>query len=125
MRKIFLLLLVVPLFSIAQDQTVKGLQNDSQKNITKDPNDTTARTWKKGGIYGINLSQGTLNNWAAGGDQFSLSVNSILSVYAFYKKGNHSWDNTLDFNLGYVRTSSLGSRKMMIAWISFRSMDMP
>jgi hypothetical protein len=111
MRKILLLLLAVPFFSIAQDQTVKGLQNDSQKNVKKDPNDTASRTWKTGGIYGINLSQSTLNNWAAGGDEFSLSINSILSVYAFYKKGKHSWDNTLDFNLGYVRTSSLGSRK--------------
>jgi hypothetical protein len=111
MRKIFLLFLLLPFFSIAQDQTVKNLQNDSQKNITKDPNDTTVKRWKTGGAYGINLSQGTLNNWAAGGDEFSLSVNSILSVFAFYKKGKHSWDNTLDFNLGYVRTSSLGSRK--------------
>ena len=35
----------------------------------------------------------------------------MLSLFAFYKKDKHSWDNTLDFNLGYVRTSSLGSRK--------------
>lgn len=111
MRKITLFFLLLPFFVIAQDQTVKGLQAESQKNITKDPNDTTVRTWKTGGAYGINLSQGSLNNWAAGGDDFSLSVNSILNVFAFYKKGKHSWDNTLDFNLGYVRTTSLGSRK--------------
>lgn len=111
MRKLFLLFLLIPFFSLSQDQTIKGLQNDSQKNIKKDPNDTTVKLWKTGGMYGINLSQGTLNNWAAGGDEFSLSVNSILSVFAFYKKDKHSWDNTFDFNLGYVRTSSLGSRK--------------
>lgn len=111
MRKIILLFLLVPFLSSAQDQTVKGLQGDSQKSIKKDPNDTTVKRWKTGGAYGINLSQGSLNNWAAGGDEFSLSVNSVLSVFAFYKKDKHSWDNTLDFNLGYVRTSSLGSRK--------------
>jgi len=111
MRKIYLLFLLLPLFSIAQDPTVKGLQNDSQKNIKKDPNDTTVKIWKTGGAYGINLSQGSLNNWAAGGDEFSLSINSVLNLFAFYKKGKHSWDNTLDFNLGYVRTTSLGSRK--------------
>ena len=29
----------------------------------------------------------------------------------FIKKEKHSWDNTFDFNLGYVKTTSLGSRK--------------
>ena len=66
---------------------------------------------KKGGLYSLNLSQGSLSNWAAGGDDFTLSVNSLLSLYAFYKKGKHSWDNSFDFNLGYVNTTSLGSRK--------------
>ena len=29
----------------------------------------------------------------------------------FIKKGRHSWDNTFDFNIGFVNTTSLGSRK--------------
>ena len=111
MRRISLLLLLFPFFTYSQDGTVKGLRDQSQKTIKKDAADTTVKTWKKGGIYGLNLSQGSLNNWAAGGDEFSLSINSILSMYAFYKKDKHSWDNTLDFNLGYVKTTSLGSRK--------------
>ena len=65
---------------------------------------------KRGGVQ-FKYSQGSLTNWAAGGDKFSFSVNSLLSLYAFYKKDNHSWDNTFDFNLGYVNTTSLGSRK--------------
>lgn len=111
MKKFLLIVLLFPLFTYAQDPTVRQLQEDSKRAVKKDPADTAVKIWRKGGIYGINLSQGSLNNWAAGGDEFSLSVNSILSLYAFYKKDNHSWDNTLDFNLGYVRTSSLGSRK--------------
>lgn len=99
------------LLSVAQDESVKKLKSDSEKSIKKDPNDTTARAWKKGGIYSLNVAQGSLSNWAAGGDNFSLTVNSLLSVYAFYKKDKHSWDNTFDFNLGYVNTTSLGSRK--------------
>lgn len=97
--------------SLAQDQTIKKLRQDSERSITKDASDTAKNVWKKGGLYGINISQGSLSNWAAGGDDFSLSVNSVLSLFAFYKKGKHSWDNTLDFNLGYVQTTSLGSRK--------------
>jgi hypothetical protein len=109
-----LLLPVFLLFGIAgfaQDETVKELKKSSERKINKDPNDTIPQVWKKGGLYGINISQGSLSNWAAGGDDFSLSVNSVLSLFAFYKKDKHSWDNTFDFNLGYVKTTSLGSRK--------------
>ncbi len=95
----------------AQDQTVKELQAASGKTIRKDDADASTRKWKQGGFYSINLSQGSLSNWAAGGDNFSLSVNSLLSLFAFHKNGRHSWDNTFDFNLGYVNTTSLGSRK--------------
>lgn len=95
----------------AQDKTIRQLKEASEKTIKKNADDTLKQVWKTGGVYSINLSQGSLNNWAAGGDEFSLSLNSLLSVFAFYKKDKHSWDNTLDFNLGYVKTSSLGSRK--------------
>jgi len=112
MKKI---LLVYTLFSFlfvsAQDEKVKELKDASGRAIKKDPNDTIPKIWKKGGFYGINVSQGSLSNWAAGGEDFSLSLNSVLSLFAFYKKDKHSWDNTFDFNLGYVKTTSLGSRK--------------
>lgn len=112
MKKLPLYVLLAICFGAnAQDETIKDLKKSTERSITRDPNDTIPRTWKKGGLYGINISQGSLSNWAAGGDDFSLSINSVLSLFAFYKKDKHSWDNTLDFNLGYVNTTSLGSRK--------------
>lgn len=96
---------------LAQDESVKKLQSESSRTIKKDPADTIPKIWRKGGIFNINLSQGSLSNWAAGGDDFSLSLNSYLGLYAFYKKDRHSWDNTFDFNLGFVNSTSLGSRK--------------
>lgn len=110
-RMILLLAMAAPFLLAAQDQTVKALQSESGKTVKKDASDTTKKTWKKGGLYSLNASQASLSNWAAGGDDFSFSVNSLLSLYAFYQKGKHSWDNTFDFNLGYVNTTSLGSRK--------------
>lgn len=95
----------------AQDATVKKLKEESSKTIKEDVDDTIVKTWRKGGIFNLNLAQGSLSNWAAGGDQFSISLNSLLSVYAFYKKDKYSWDNTLDVNFGYLKTTSLGSRK--------------
>ncbi len=97
--------------SYAQDKTVKELQDEASKTIKKDETDTLQKIWKTGGLYNLSISQGSLSNWAAGGDDFSLSLNSYLSLYAFYKKGNRSWDNTLDSYLGYLKTTSLGSRK--------------
>lgn len=95
----------------AQDATVKNLQTESTRGITKDPADTSAKNWNTGGLLSVNLSQGTLSNWAAGGDKFSLSLNLYSNLHAYYKKDKHSWDNNLDINLGYVKTTSLGGRK--------------
>ncbi|HVK97858.1 MAG TPA: DUF3078 domain-containing protein [Flavisolibacter sp.] len=111
--KIFLLFttLLFSIFLQAQDETIQNLKKEATVGVKKDAPDTSDVFWSKGGIYNINLSQGSLTNWAAGGDNFSLSVNSLLNMFAFYKKDKYSWDNTLDFNFGYVKTTSLGSRK--------------
>jgi len=112
MKKTLLVLsLLTSSYLFAQDQTVKGLQTDAGKTIKKDASDTATKTWKKGGIFSINVSQGSLSNWAAGGDNFSLSLNSYVNLFAFYKKGRHSWDNNVDMYLGYINTTSLGARK--------------
>ncbi|MEO6069836.1 MAG: DUF3078 domain-containing protein [Chitinophagaceae bacterium] len=108
---IFICWLLPALASEAQDKTVKELQAQASKNIKKEAADTSQKAWKKGGTYSFTLAQGSLNNWAAGGDDFSLAINTMLSTYAFYKKEKHSWDNTMDLNFGYINTTSLGSRK--------------
>jgi Protein of unknown function (DUF3078) len=107
----FIIIAFYSLRLFAQDESVKKLRSETQRSISKDPNDTLPKAWKTGGLYSLNLAQGSLSNWAAGGEDFSLAVSSLLNIYAFYKKGKHSWDNTFDFNLGYVKTTSLGGRK--------------
>lgn len=96
--------------AFAQDQTVKDLQASAKKEIKKDKIDS-AKLWNTGGIFNFNLGQGSQSNWAAGGDNFSFSLNTYLGLHAFYKKGKYSWDNTFDFNYGLVNTTSLGTRK--------------
>ncbi|HEY0039957.1 MAG TPA: DUF3078 domain-containing protein [Flavisolibacter sp.] len=112
MKRILLLgsMTLVLSAAMAQDETVKSLKEESSKTIKKEA-DTTQRRWRRGGLYNLNLAQGSLTNWAAGGDDFSLSVTSYLNLYSFYKEGKKSWDNTLDFSFGYVNTTSLGGRK--------------
>lgn len=114
MKRTIASLLMITFFtsvSYAQDGTVKELKKDAERSIAKDQKDTIKRTWKTGGNFGLNLNQGTLSNWSAGGDKFSLSVNSLLSFFAYYQKGKNSWDNSLDLAYGIVKTTSLGTRK--------------
>ncbi|MEO8764098.1 MAG: DUF3078 domain-containing protein [Ginsengibacter sp.] len=96
--------------SFAQDQTVKDLQAGASKEIKKEKIDS-GKAWKTGGLFNFNLGQGSQSNWSAGGDDFSLSINTYLGFYGFYKKDKYSWDNTFDLNFGYTNTTSLGSRK--------------
>jgi hypothetical protein len=106
------LLLVLALGNCyAQDATVKNLKASAAATIKKDATDTTVKTWKKGGFFNLNLNQGSLSNWSAGGDKFSFSLNAYLNLYAFYKKDKNSWDNSLDLAYGMVNTTSLGNRK--------------
>lgn len=96
---------------IAQDKDIQNLQSESSRTIEKDAKDTTKKTWKTGGMFSMNLSQAALSNWSAGGDNFSMAVTAYLNMFAYYKKGKHSWDNVLNINFGYVNTTSLGARK--------------
>lgn len=112
MKKIPLLLMMCfCILSIhAQDIVVNRLRTETSRTIKKDT-DTTKWNWKRGGLVSFNLAQGSLSNWAAGGDNFSLTVNGYFNYFFFYRKGRHFWDNNIDVNLGYVQSASLGSRK--------------
>lgn len=113
MKKIYTLLLLILFINFlkAQDPAVKDLKNEASKSIPKDPKDTIQKVWKWGGLFNLNLNEGSLSNWSAGGDKFSFSLNSYLNVFAFYKKNKSAWDNNLDLAYGMVNTTSLGSRK--------------
>lgn len=59
----------------------------------------------------LNLSQNSLRDWSGGGDPFSISISSYLNGFLYYRKGKHTWDTNVDFNLGYMQTTSTGGRK--------------
>ena len=106
------ILLGLSFAATAQDNKAKGLQKEfNDKNSTAFKTDTAAKKWKKGGLFSLTLSQTSLKNWAAGGDNYALSLNTALSGFAMYKNGRNEWNTSAGFNLGYVNTSSLGARK--------------
>ena len=112
MRKIplFITALLIVHLVMSQDIAVNRLRNETSRTIKKDT-DTSKWNWKTGGLMSFNLAQGSLSNWAAGGDNFSMTINAYFNYFFFYRKGRQSWDNNLDVNLGFVQSTSLGSRK--------------
>ncbi|MEP6466083.1 MAG: DUF3078 domain-containing protein [Parafilimonas sp.] len=96
---------------VAQDSTIRILKIEALRTIPISVPDTINKNWIKGGIFNLNIAQGTLKNWAAGGDNFSFSLNMYTNGHAFYKRGKVSWDNNIDINIGYINTTSLGTRK--------------
>jgi hypothetical protein len=61
---------------LAQDATVKQIQKESAKEIKS----LDSNGWKKSGTFILNLSQGALSNWAAGGENNTLGINSLLII---------------------------------------------
>ncbi|MEI7734930.1 MAG: DUF3078 domain-containing protein [Ferruginibacter sp.] len=112
--KIILLVFVfaLPQCIHAQDKVIRTLQLESGSVTPKVPApDTSRKAWKRGGLYRLSLGQGSLSNWAAGGDDFSINISTTLNLYATYKKNKFNWDNSLDLAFGFLKTTSLGSRK--------------
>jgi hypothetical protein len=106
---IFTLILCIHQPLLAQDAQIKNLQKESSKSIKKE--EEQKEGWTKGGIFTLNLSQGASKNWAAGAEESSFSINSIVQAFAFYKKKKISWDNTFNGQYGIVNASSIGTRK--------------
>jgi opacity protein-like surface antigen len=59
-------------------------------------------SWKTGGIIGLNFTQVSLSNWAAGG-QNSISGIALFNYYANYSKGKNIWDNSIDLGYGLTQ----------------------
>jgi hypothetical protein len=111
LKRVLLLLTVFCLNeAYTEDLVVAKLRSETSRNIKKDT-DTTNWNWKLGGLYYLNVSLSSLSNWAAGGDNFNMTINSFFNYFAYYKKERQSWDNNLDVNLGFVQSTSQGGRK--------------
>lgn len=104
MKKIFLAgTLLFTAFSLAaQDATVKGLQKEAGKEVKSAEKDG----WKRAGTLIINLNQGSLSNWAGGGEQNTLGVNGIFNYGINFRRGKNTWDNYFDLALGFQNATS-------------------
>ena len=110
MKRVILTLLVCATVTAvtAQENVLTAQEQDKVFTALQDSEQAAADTsWKVGGALGLNFSQVYLENWAAGG-QSSVSGTSLINLYANYKKGKSSWDNTLDLAYGLLRQGDQG-----------------
>ena len=66
--------------------------------------------WKFSGTTSLNVSQLSLTNWAAGGDN-SLSGNALINLAANYAKEKTSWENKLILGFGLNKQGNDPTRK--------------
>ena len=104
MKKVILTLVAIATIGSAFAQTT-----EAEETLITQSKDTL-EGWKTGGIVSLNLTQVGLTNWQAGGEN-SLSVNGLLSLFANLKKGNSTWDNSLDLGYGILQQGDDEVRK--------------
>ena len=113
-QHIFIILAITGFVSSlhAQDDIpVRSLPSEIFVTVKKGSTDTIPWKWKYGGSGSLNLAQSSLRNWAAGGEDFSMALTTYVNAFIYNRKGKHSWDTNVDFNFGYVQTTSNGGRK--------------
>lgn len=64
--------------------------------------------WKLSGTFILNLNQGALSNWVAGGEQNVLGINSIFNYGINFRHGKNTLDNLFDLALGFQNATSFG-----------------
>ena len=104
MKKVVLSFTFILITSFGFSQTTEA--EDELKTQRADSVDG----WRTGGVISVNFTQVSLTNWAAGGDN-SISLNGIASLFANLKKGNSTWDNSLDLGYGLLKQGDDGIRK--------------
>jgi hypothetical protein len=109
MKKFTLISLFLLLTYLGMSQEiVKAAKN--AKDAVKDIKIDTAKAWYLDGYGSINFSQSAYSNWSAGG-QNSVGFLGMLGLKANYKKGKHSWGNTVDLGYGFNLLGKMSDSK--------------
>jgi len=67
-------------------------------------------SWMLSGVAALNLTQISLSNWSAGGED-AIGFDVHFAYSADYKKKKHLWQNRVEFAYGLNRTETDGSKK--------------
>ncbi len=83
-------------------------KKNADPNLPKDSTDWQ-KYWKLTGVVGLNLTQTSFTNWAAGGQN---NANGVIfaNLNLAYQKGLHSWEANLITEIGMMYT--MGAREI-------------
>lgn len=96
-------LLIIAFNSFSQEVTKEdAAQVQAEANRLKGIVADSIKPWKVGGYISLNGQQVSLTNWAAGGMN-SISIAGLVNVFAKYKKGKITWDNSLELGYGAIK----------------------
>ncbi len=89
--------------------TAQGQETPTKnfEDTLKIKRDTTY--WQKSFSGGVNFNQASFSNWTGGGVN-STALGVVVASRALYERGKTSWDNTGDFQLGYVNQRGTGRK---------------
>lgn len=111
------LILMLGIISFSQDETVRDMQARSSREVKSGD----SLGWNSKGALLMNLHQGALSNWAAGGEENVFGINTIINYLLNYKGEKFNWDNFLDFALGFQNATSFERFRKIDDRIDFTS----
>jgi hypothetical protein len=98
------------MLSIAFATTISAQVTDPEAVLRKQHADTISG-WKYGGVFSASLTQTSLSNWAAGGEE-SFSITTMASVFANFSRGKDRWTNSMDIGYGILRKGPSSNKFM-------------
>lgn len=106
MYRSFIIILFIGIagIGIAQPLSLREIQTFNNRNVKS----LDSNGWKNSGTFILNLNQGALSNWAAGGEQNVFGVNGMFNYVFNLKNGKITWDNMIDLALGFQNATSFG-----------------
>ena len=106
MRNFFLFLFFTAASSLifSQDFTFRDIHSINNKAFKS----LDSNGWKKSGTFILNINQGALSNWAAGGEQSVFGINGMFNYILNFRDNRNTWDNSIDLAMGFQNATSFG-----------------
>lgn len=99
------------LFASAQnDIDLKAREAAAAAAQARHASDSLDGKWQRSGVIGLNMTQVSLTNWAAGGFN-SVSGIAMFNGTANWKKGRRAWDNSLVLAFGGQKIADADPQK--------------
>ena len=90
--------------SLAQDKALREMLITGTKTFKS----LDSNGWKTSGAFILNMNQGSLSNWSAGGEESVFGINGILNYVFNLRHNRYTCDNNFDLALGFQNATSFG-----------------